>query len=64
MAIVDVMGPVMTGPSSLYSAGVVKIGYLARHVYSRLIRKVRFVESISETVTIEGLRALLRVDTQ
>jgi L-serine dehydratase len=41
MAIFDVMGPTMIGPSSSHTAGAAKIGYLAKRVYGKPVRKAR-----------------------
>ncbi len=51
MAIFDVMGPIMIGPSSSHTAGAAKIGYLARRVYGKPVRKVHIIlyNSFAET---------------
>ncbi|MFZ2413941.1 MAG: L-serine ammonia-lyase, iron-sulfur-dependent subunit beta [Candidatus Cryosericum sp.] len=51
MAIFDVMGPIMIGPSSSHTAGAAKIGYLAQRVYGKPVRRVRIVlyNSFAET---------------
>ena len=41
MAIFDVMGPTMIGPSSSHTAGAAKIGYLAQRAYGKPVRKAR-----------------------
>lgn len=51
MAIFDVMGPIMIGPSSSHTAGAAKIGYLAQRVYGRPVTRVRITlyNSFAET---------------
>ena len=51
MAIFDVMGPVMIGPSSSHTAGAAKIGYLARRVYGKPVQRVSITlyNSFAET---------------
>jgi len=51
MAIFDVMGPIMIGPSSSHTAGAAKIGYLAQRVYDKPVRRVRIIlyNSFAET---------------
>ena len=51
MAIFDVMGPIMIGPSSSHTAGAAKIGYLARRVYGKPVRRARIIlyNSFAET---------------
>ncbi len=51
MAIFDVMGPIMIGPSSSHTAGAAKIGYLAQRVYGKPVRRVRITlyNSFAET---------------
>ncbi|MHB8106999.1 MAG: L-serine ammonia-lyase, iron-sulfur-dependent subunit beta [Candidatus Cryosericum sp.] len=51
MAIFDVMGPIMIGPSSSHTAGAAKIGYLAQRVYGRSVRRVHITlyNSFAET---------------
>jgi len=38
-SIFDVMGPVMVGPSSSHTAGAVKLGRIARFIFSDKIKK-------------------------
>lgn len=40
MSIMDVIGPIMVGPSSSHTAGADKIGFLARLVYGKNFKKV------------------------
>lgn len=51
MSILDVMGPVMIGPSSSHTAGAAKVGYLARQIYGRPWSAVEVVlyNSLAET---------------
>ncbi len=51
MAIFDVMGPIMIGPSSSHTAGAAKIGYLSRCVYGKPVTKVHITlyNSFAET---------------
>jgi len=51
VAIFDVMGPIMIGPSSSHTAGAAKIGYLARRVYGKPVQHVRIAlyNSFAET---------------
>ena len=38
MNIFDVIGPVMVGPSSSHTAGAVRIGFVARHLFLQQVR--------------------------
>jgi L-serine dehydratase len=51
VAIFDVMGPIMIGPSSSHTAGAAKIGYLAQRVYGKPVRRVHIIlyNSFAET---------------
>ena len=51
MAIFDVMGPIMIGPSSSHTAGAAKIGYLAQRVYGKPVRRAHIIlnNSFAET---------------
>ncbi|HZL82480.1 MAG TPA: L-serine ammonia-lyase, iron-sulfur-dependent subunit beta, partial [Candidatus Deferrimicrobium sp.] len=51
MAIFDVMGPIMIGPSSSHTAGAAKIGYLAQRVYGKPVRRTHIIlyNSFAET---------------
>jgi L-serine dehydratase len=40
MGILDVIGPIMIGPSSSHTAGAAKIGFLARLIYGKEIHQV------------------------
>jgi len=40
MGILDVIGPIMIGPSSSHTAGAAKIGFLARLIYGKPIQNV------------------------
>jgi L-serine dehydratase len=40
MGIMDVIGPIMIGPSSSHTAGAAKIGFLARLIYGKEINQV------------------------
>lgn len=40
MGILDVIGPIMIGPSSSHTAGAAKIGFLAKLIYGKPIQKV------------------------
>lgn len=50
-SIFDILGPIMTGPSSSHTAGAVRIGLMARHVAGGDIRRavITFYGSLSET---------------
>lgn len=52
----DIIGPIMVGPSSSHTAGVVKIGQIARKLYNRMPTKVTitFFGSFSETYKGHG----------
>lgn len=54
MAIFDVMGPTMIGPSSSHTAGAAKIGYLAKRVYGKPVRKARITLWYSFAETGQG----------
>ena len=41
-SIVDIISPVMAGPSSSHTAGAVRLGLLARNIYDNPFRKVTF----------------------
>lgn len=43
MAIFDILGPVMVGPSSSHTAGAVKIGYIARKLMNDDIKKAEIL---------------------
>jgi L-serine dehydratase len=51
MAIFDVMGPIMIGPSSSHATGAAKIGYLAQRVHGEPVRRARITlcNSFAET---------------
>jgi L-serine dehydratase len=51
MGIFDVMGPVMIGPSSSHTAGAARLGYMARLIYGKPIKKVQITlyNSFAET---------------
>ncbi len=51
MAIFDVIGPIMIGPSSSHTAGAVRIGYFARNIYEKSFDSVviNLYNSFSET---------------
>ena len=51
MAIFDVMGPIMIGPSSSHTAGTAKISYLARRICGKPVRRARITlyNSFAET---------------
>ena len=51
MAIFDVMGPIMIGLASSYTAGPAKIGYLAQRVYGKPVGRARITlcNSFAET---------------
>ena len=40
MALLDIIGPIMVGPSSSHTAGAVKLGRLARAMWNEEIKKV------------------------
>ena len=40
--LLDVISPIMVGPSSSHTAGAVRIGLMAREIYGGLIKKVQF----------------------
>lgn len=50
-SIIDIISPVMVGPSSSHTAGAVRLGLLARNVYNELPKKVTFklYNSFSQT---------------
>jgi L-serine dehydratase len=56
MGIFDVMGPVMIGPSSSHTAGAARLGYMARLIYGRPIKKVQITlyNSFAETAHGHG----------
>ena len=39
----DVISPIMVGPSSSHTAGAVRLGLMARNIYAKEIKKVKFV---------------------
>lgn len=39
-SIIDIISPVMAGPSSSHTAGAVRLGLLARNIYNECPRKV------------------------
>ncbi|MCI1273035.1 MAG: L-serine ammonia-lyase, iron-sulfur-dependent subunit beta [Clostridiaceae bacterium] len=41
-SIIDIISPIMVGPSSSHTAGAVRLGLLARHVFNSHIRKIKF----------------------
>ena len=41
-SIIDIISPVMVGPSSSHTAGAVRLGLLARNIYNECPRKVTF----------------------
>lgn len=41
-SIIDIISPVMAGPSSSHTAGAVRLGLLARNIYNECPRKVTF----------------------
>lgn len=41
-SIIDIISPVMVGPSSSHTAGAVRLGLLARNIYNDLPKKVTF----------------------
>ena len=41
-SIIDIISPIMVGPSSYHTAGAVRLGLLARHVFNSHIRKIKF----------------------
>ena len=42
-SILDIISPVMVGPSSSHTAGAVRIGLLARNIYGDDIEKVKII---------------------
>lgn len=50
-SIIDIISPIMVGPSSSHTAGAVRLGLLARNVYNELPKKVTFklYNSFSQT---------------
>ena len=40
--LLDVISPIMVGPSSSHTAGAVRIGLMAREIYGGKINKVQF----------------------
>ena len=38
----DVISPIMVGPSSSHTAGAIRLGLMARHIYSKPPKKVQF----------------------
>lgn len=40
--LLDVISPIMVGPSSSHTAGAVRIGLMAREIYGGIIKKVQF----------------------
>src|SRR6056297_699827 len=55
-SIFDVMGPVMVGPSSSHTAGAVKLGRIARFIFSDTIKKaeINFHGSFASTYKGHG----------
>lgn len=41
-SIFDIISPIMVGPSSSHTAGAVRLGYIAKNIYSKEISKVVF----------------------
>jgi len=54
MGILDMVGPVMVGPSSSHTAGAVRLGWLARHILGQRPRRVEFGLHGSFAETGEG----------
>ncbi len=50
-SIFDILGPIMTGPSSSHTAGAVRIGQMARHIAGEGVRRavITFYGSLSKT---------------
>lgn len=50
-SIFDILGPIMTGPSSSHTAGAVRIGLMARHIVGDGLRRavITFYGSLAET---------------
>lgn len=53
-SIFDVMGPVMVGPSSSHTAGAVKLGRIARFIFSAEIKKAEILLHGSFASTYKG----------
>ena len=53
-SIIDIISPVMAGPSSSHTAGAVRLGLLARNIYNHEFRKVTFKLYNSYALTGKG----------
>ena len=53
-SIIDIISPIMAGPSSSHTAGAVRLGLLARNIYNRIPQKVKFVMYNSYAQTGKG----------
>lgn len=53
-SILDIISPIMVGPSSSHTAGAVRLGLLARNVYNANIRKIKFKLYNSYALTGKG----------
>src|SRR5690554_1406438 len=54
MSVFDIIGPVMTGPSSSHTAGVVKIGALARKIFNDQPKSIEILFHGSFAHTYQG----------
>ncbi len=43
ISILDIISPIMVGPSSSHTAGAVRIGLLVRNIYNKKIKKVKII---------------------
>ncbi len=43
ISILDIISPIMVGPSSSHTAGAVRIGLLAKNIYEKEIKKVKII---------------------
>lgn len=53
-SILDIISPIMVGPSSSHTAGAVRLGLLARNVYNTKIQKITFKLYNSYALTGKG----------
>ncbi|MBQ8475484.1 L-serine ammonia-lyase, iron-sulfur-dependent subunit beta [bacterium] len=53
-SIIDIISPVMAGPSSSHTAGAVRLGLLAKHIYNQKFKKVTFKLYNSYALTGRG----------
>lgn len=53
-SIMDIISPIMVGPSSSHTAGAVRLGLMARNVYNAPVKKITFILYNSYALTGKG----------